>query len=126
MGRVEDQTNGPLDAGDGTDPDRPLREPTPISRPEVDESAAEYFSRPEGVEGGQDPRRAVAAPHEEERHRAPDPDPALAAAFAPGPDAAPGIERHPGWQDEADAPEPSTPDPWRDPHAAVEIGRAHV
>ncbi|HJC29990.1 MAG TPA: trypsin-like peptidase domain-containing protein [Candidatus Dietzia intestinipullorum] len=119
---MEDQTNGPLDAGDGTDPDRPLREPTPISRPEVDESAAEYFSRPEGVEGGQDPRRAVAAPHEEERHRAPDPDPALAAAFAPGPDAAPGIERHPGWQDEADAPEPSTPDPWRDPHAAVGFG----
>lgn len=123
--RVEDETGGPQGVRRGPEPDRPLRDPAPIARPDVDADSAEYFGRPDGVTGGSDPRRDTREPLSvelvEER-----PDPALASAFAPGPGTRRGIERHPDWQDEAEATPPPAPDPWRDPRTPVGVGSPAV
>lgn len=131
---MEDETGVPGPAERDLDPDRPLREPAPIHRPVVDEASAERFSRPPGVTGGFDPRRPQApVDHSaQDRHSGPhrhsgaadghDADPALAAAFGPSGDTVGGIERHPGWQDRVEVPQPAPPDPWRDPHAPVGFG----
>lgn len=119
---MEDETFEPYGTGDGSEPGRPLREPAPISRPKVNSSAAAYFNRPDGVSGGQDPRRADPSEYLSRPVVERAPDPALAEAFAPAPGAQRGIERHPSWQDESTAPTPATPDPWRDPHAPVGFG----
>ncbi|MEH6382933.1 MAG: peptidase, partial [Dietzia cercidiphylli] len=131
---MEDETGVRGPAERDVDPDRPLREPAPIHRPVVDEASAERFSRPPGVTGGFDPRRPQApVDHSaQDRHSGPhrhsgaagghDADPALAAAFGPSGDTVGGIERHPGWQDRVEVPQPAPPDPWRDPHAPVGFG----
>lgn len=118
---MEDETPGSERPDRVVAPERPLRDPAPIRRPEVDDSTAAHFSRPDGVAGGRDPRGGGpvgdARPLVER-----DPDPVLARAFAPAPGADRGIERHPAWQDEAAAPPPTPPDPWRDPYAPVGVG----
>lgn len=123
---MEDDTGEPGYEGRDDQPDRPLRDPAPIHRPVVDRADVERFSRPDGVIGGFDPSRVGAGPEvlgdHGRRSLVPDADPALAQAFAPTPGAARGIERHPTWQDESDAPPPPVPDPWRDPHAPVGYG----
>ena len=123
---MEDQTGEPAQGRRGPEPDRPLRDPAPVHRPEISDAVADQFARPEGVTGGFDPSvpRAGASsgsgpgPREE--------DPALAQAFAPAPGVERGIERHPAWQDEVETPAPRPPDPWRDPHAAVGVGAPAV
>ena len=117
---MEDETGTAARGERGVEPERPLREPAPVDRPAVDESTAEHFSRPAGVSGGLDPRRAVAAESTVSPVR--DADPALAQAFGPVPGSRGGIERHPSWQDEARETEPPPPDPWRDPRTPVGFG----
>ncbi|KAA0920051.1 trypsin-like serine protease [Dietzia sp. ANT_WB102] len=103
------------------EPDRPLREPAPIHRPDIDEDVVARFSRPVGVTGGFDPsRESDVGDYRPSPLR--DADPVLAQAFAPGPGTARGIERHPTWQDDSDTLPPPTPDPWRDPNAPVGYG----
>lgn len=119
---MDDETSEPHRTERGSDPDRPLREPAPIDRPGVDASEAEFFARPHGVRGGQDPRRDAPSIDAVETRTGRNADPALAEAFAPGPGAGRGIQRHPSWQDEATESAPAPPDPWRDPHAPVRFG----
>ncbi|UVE95775.1 S1C family serine protease [Dietzia sp. B32] len=122
---MEDETGVPGHAAREGDPDRPLREPAPIRRPVVDENDVALFSRPDGVTGGFD-RSRTAGPGDDGQSLDRVADPVLAQAFAPAPGAARGIERHPTWQDDPDAPQPPPPDPWRDPHAAVGYGAPAV
>ena len=117
---MEDQTGVPGGGGRGQDPVRPLREPAPIDRPRVDDDVAARFARPEGVDGGFDPRFTADASVPVGGRR--EADPVLEQAFAPAPGAERGIERHPSWQDEVAAPPPAVPDPWRDPSAPVGFG----
>ncbi|WP_309234134.1 trypsin-like peptidase domain-containing protein [Dietzia sp. SYD-A1] len=129
---MEDENGVPGPVGRGADPDRPLREPAPIHKPEVDEASAGLFSRPAGVTGGFDPRRPASPDdpsspdHASGPARRDDSDPALAAAFGPSGDTDGGIERHPSWQDQTEEPPPASPDPWRDPHAPVGFGAPAV
>lgn len=122
---MEDLTGVPGRAVRGDDPDRPLREPAPIDRPEVAPDVAAWFSRPAGHTGGVDPRRPTAGASVDVSVRQ-DADPALAQAFGAPSDEERGIQRHPSWQDEAAAPQPPQPDPWRDPHAPVGFGAPAV
>lgn len=103
-------------------PERPLRDPAPLSRPEVDDATASHFSRPAGVSGGRDPRAGDGPVPEARPLVETDPDPVLARAFGPADASGRGIERHPAWQDETEQAAPAPPDPWRDPHAPVGVG----
>ncbi|MGN0101580.1 trypsin-like peptidase domain-containing protein [Dietzia sp. CH92] len=114
-------------AGPGGEPERPLRDPTPVHRPAIDPADVARYARPDGVSGGFDPAAVATGPVGSAGATAVrDADPALAQAFGPGPDAPRGIERHPDWQDERATPPPPAPDPWRDPHAPVGIGAPAV
>lgn len=119
---MEDERFEPHGTDDGSEPRRPLREPAPISRPEVDSSTAEYFARPDGVTGGHTHRRNTRSEELSRPLAASPPDPALAEAFAPASGAMRGIERPPAWQNEAVGPSSPPPDPWRDPNAPVGFG----
>ena len=123
---MEDETGVPGSAARGDAPVRPLREPAPIDRPRVDDDVAARFARPEGVGGAFDPRFTSGTSEPIGEHGTgagqSESDPALEQAFAPAPGAERGIERHPSWQDEVAAPQPPTPDPWRDPQAPVGFG----
>ena len=104
--------------GDTPDPDRPLRTPRPVERPDVDRDTAASFSRPDGATGGDDPRRTPPRHGAPPAHR--QADPVLREAF----DRGPGDEGPTGRPPHAE-PRPertATPDPWRDPSTPVGIG----
>lgn len=109
-------------------PERPLRHPAPVRRPDIDDATAAHFARPHGVSGGRDPRRgagdaAVGTRGTTTRSLVEtDPDPVLAETFGPREGGQRGIERHPEWQDRRDEAPAVRPDPWRDPHAPVGVG----
>ncbi|ADG98545.1 peptidase S1 and S6 chymotrypsin/Hap [Segniliparus rotundus DSM 44985] len=111
-----------------TDTERPLRDgrpqytPRPPQRPHVDAASAQFFGRPDGVQGSFLPGAAGDAPEKSGYTLAP-PDPVLREAFSRPPGETDTLQRDPhsapGQQEET-RPE----DPWRDPAAVVRLGGA--
>lgn len=105
---------------DREDPHRPLRDPRPVERPDVDSGVADAFSRPADVSGGMDDCR-----EQPRLSRAPAPaDPVLAEAFGRPEGEDDSFGRPPddaaaGGRGAADV---RRPDPWRSPETPVTVG----
>jgi S1-C subfamily serine protease len=112
-------------AGDGDAAGTPRLAPRPVERPAVDDESAAAFGRPAGVSGAFAGAGAERPVHGAPTSAAPPPT-ALALAFGrPAEDVAP-LQRPPsvraGGDGDASPLWSGESDPWRDPHARVELG----
>lgn len=103
-------------------PDRPRLDPRPLRRPHVDDMAVRAFSRPEGAQG------SFARPDGTEggdgrfQPQPATPDPILEEAFGRPLGAPTSLQRDPD-EGAATPTAADESDPWRDPDAAVSLGR---
>jgi len=103
--------------------------PRPVSRPTVDPTTRQTFSRPDGVPGSFVAERVRPRKYRTESEFTPHDqpaDPVLAEAFGPPFPGVESLQRHPtdaGALDaEKDNGEPAPADPWRDPGASAALG----